>query len=384
MPTYHRLGEIPAKRHSVFRQPSGLLYTEELMGNHGFTGPASLVYHIHRPTEVLRVEHFCDLPWEAEAQRPLRHRHFLTTQLQSGESPTLDRIPVLFNHDVALSVVEPKRGDEFFYRNAQGDEVVFVAEGAGVLETQLGELPFRQGDYLVIPRFILHRYRLEAGPFRFLVIESAGYVRTPKRYRNEYGQLLESAPFCERDFRRPQKIEPRDEKGEFRLMIKKDNRLTEVILAHHPWDVAGWDGYYYPWAFNIADFEPRVGRFHLPPPVHQTFESEGFVVCSFCPRPYDFDPTAVPAPYSHSNVMSDEVLYYANSEFMSRKGIQYGSVTLHPDGLPHGPQPGRTEASIGQKVTNELAVMVDTFRPLHVSVQALAVEDKEYYRSWLE
>jgi homogentisate 1,2-dioxygenase len=220
-------------------------------------------------------------------------------------------------------------------------------------------------------------------PQRFLILESTGYVRTPKRYRNEHGQLIEGAPYSERDIRRPQALQPRDERGEFHVVVKKHSRLTGFVMDHHPFDVVGWDGYYYPWIFNIHDFEPRVGRFHLPPPVHQTFEGDGFVICSFCPRPYDFDPNAVPAPYNHSNVMSDEVLYYANSEFMSRKGIEYGSITLHPDGIPHGPHPGRTEASIGQKETNELAVMVDTFRPLAVSKPALDLEDKEYYASWL-
>ena len=236
----------------------------------------------------------------------------------------------------------------------------------------------------MIPRGILHRYRFSSPQRVLLVIEGAGYVRTPKRYRNEYGQLTESSPYSERDIRGPQNLETQNEKGSFRLIAKKANTLTEMELANHPFDVIGWDGFYYPWAINIRDFEPRVGRFHLPPPTHQTFEGDGFVVCSFCPRPFDFDPDAVPAPYSHSNVMSDEVLYYANSEFMSRKGIEYGSVTLHPDGLAHGPQPGRTEASLGQKETTELAVMVDTFRGLNVSRDATGIEDRDYYLSWLD
>jgi homogentisate 1,2-dioxygenase len=383
MPLYHQLGEIPRKRHSVFKRPAGGLYAEELMGNKGFVGPSSLVYHVRRPTQVLRVKELRSLDWEAEDSRLLRHRHFRTTQLKTGPNPVTDRVPVLYNNDVALSVSSPQTDVPFFYRNAQGDEVVYITEGEGVLETMLGELPFRSGDYLVIPRGILHRYRLTARQYRFLTIESSGYVRTPKRYRNEHGQLLESAPLCERDIRRPDALVPHDEKGEFQVVVKKHNCLTEFVLDHHPFDVVGWDGYYYPWAFNIHDFEPRVGRFHLPPPVHQTFEGDNFVVCSFCPRPYDFDENAVPAPYNHSNVMSDEVLYYANSEFMSRKGIEYGSITLHPDGIPHGPHPGRTEASIGQKQTDELAVMIDTFHPLIVSKQALEVEDQEYYSSWL-
>jgi homogentisate 1,2-dioxygenase len=384
MPIYHRLGEIPRKRHTVFRQPNGCLYYEELMGNKGFVGPSSLLYHTYRPTEVREVRLIRELHWNPEPDRKLCHRHFRSHQLAAaGPSPTVHRTPLLFNNDVALSLARPSRDDDFYYRNAQGDEVVYIAEGGGVLESSFGELPFKSGDYVVIPRGILHRYRL-SDPGVFLIIESTGEVRTPKRYRNEYGQLTEMAPYSERDFRVPQSLPVHTERGEHRIAVKKDNQLVEFVLDHHPLDVIGWDGYYYPWAFSIHDFEPRVGRFHLPPPVHQTFEGDGFVVCSFCPRPYDFDPNSVPAPYSHSNVMSDEVLYYANSEFMSRKGVEYGSITLHPDGIPHGPQPGRTEESIGKKDTNELAVMVDTFRPLQVSREALGVEDKEYFRSWLE
>jgi homogentisate 1,2-dioxygenase len=279
--------------------------------------------------------------------------------------------------------VKPAEEISCFYRNAQGDEIVFVTEGNGFLESPFGSIAFSAGDYLLIPRGILHRYRFTSTERLPLVIESAGHVRTPKRYRNEFGQLTEASPYGERDIRGPQNLETHDEKGEFKVVVKKANVFTEMLLAYHPFDVIGWDGFYYPWAISIHNFEPRVGRFHLPPPTHQTFEGDGFVVCSFCPRPYDFDPEAVPAPYSHSNVMSDEVLYYANSEFMSRKGIEYGSVTLHPDGLPHGPQPGRTEASIGQKATNELAVMVDTFRGLRVSREATEIEDRNYYLSWL-
>jgi len=384
MPIYHQLGDIPRKRHVVFRSPQGGLYAEELVGNKGFVGPSSLLYHAHQPTHVKQTRQMRDLQWECDPERQFRHRHFRTHQLPSGGSLVLDRMPLLYNPDVAMLFAQPTEGDDFFYRNAQGDEIVFVADGAGILETQLGDLPFAQGDYLVIPRGILHRYTFTATPVRCLVIESTGYVRTPKRYRNEHGQLMETSPYSERDIRRPGNLRPRIEKGEFRLVVKKENRLHELVVEWHPFDVIGWDGYYYPWAFNIRDFEPRVGRLHLPPPVHQTFEGDHFVVCSFCPRPYDFDPNAVPAPYNHSNVMSDEVIYYASSEFMSRKGIEYGSITLHPDGVPHGPHPGRTEASLGAQRTDELAVMLDTFRPLQVSRQALGVEDDDYYRSWLE
>jgi homogentisate 1,2-dioxygenase len=383
MPTYHRLGDVPRKRHTAFRGPSGQLYPEELVGNQGFTGPSSLLYHLRAPTAVKVARPFRELRFEAEERGALRCRHLRTSRLRTGPSAVLDRVPLLFNREVALLLARPERDDDFFYRNGQDDELVYVSEGAGTLESPFGELGFRAGDYVVIPRGILHRWRVEERPARLLVIESAGYVRTPKRYRNEHGQLLESAPYCERDLRRPERLVTKDETGDFRLLVKSDDRLSELILAHHPFDLVGWDGYYYPWAFSIHDFEPRVGRVHLPPPVHQTFEGDGFVVCSFCPRPYDFDPEAVPAPYNHANVMSDEVLYYASAEFMSRKGIEYGSITLHPDGLPHGPQPGRTEESIGAKWTNELAVMVDTFRPLRVSRAALEVEDPDYPYSWL-
>jgi homogentisate 1,2-dioxygenase len=384
MPIYHQLGQIPRKRHIAFRQPNGALYAEQLVGNKGFVGPSSLLYHLRQPTQVMSVRVVRAFEWRADPEPSFRHRHFRTAQLGPTKSVTADRIPILFNSDVAMSFVQPTAQDEYFYRNAQGDEVVYVSAGRGVLESQLGELDFGPGDYLVVPRGLLHRFRFTEHPVKCLVIESRGYVRTPKRYRNEHGQLTEDAPFSERDIRRPARLQTIDERGEFGIVVKKDRRLTEFVLDHHPFDVVGWDGYYYPWAFNIHDFEPRVGRVHLPPPIHQTFEGDGFVICSFCPRPYDFDPEAVPAPYAHSNVMSDEVLYYASQEFMSRKGIEYGSITLHPDGIPHGPHPGRTEASIGQKQTDELAVMLDTFRPLQVSTTALPVEDRDYYRSWVE
>jgi homogentisate 1,2-dioxygenase len=384
MPLYHSLGRVPRKRHIVFRQPGGALYTEELIGNLGFTGPASLVYHVHQPTQVLSVRHQRSIDWEPDRAPGFRSRHFRAGRLNPGGTIVDNRIPLLFNADVALSIAQPDRDDPGFYRNAQGDEVVYVSDGEGVLECPLGSLTFSRGDYLVVPRGLVHRYRFTTGgPVRCLVIESAGYVRTPQRYRNVHGQLTEMAPYSERDIRRPADLQTIDERGEFTIVVKKDNCLTAVTVDHHPFDVVGWDGYYYPWALNISDFEPRVGRLHLPPPVHQTFEGDGFVVCSFCPRPCDFDAEALPVPYVHSNVMSDEVIYYASAEFMSRTGVEYGSVTLHPDGVPHGPHPGRAEASLGQTRTDEVAVMVDTFRPLTVAMAAVAVEDADYYKSWL-
>lgn len=386
MPHYHRLGTIPRKRHIAFRRPDGALYAEELMGHEGFVGTSSLLYHIHPPTTVLRARRIAAVRWEADEDTSLRHRHFRTAQAATGGSPTLDRIPLLFNADIGMSYVQPDRHDEHFWRNSQADEVVYLVEGSGELESVYGLLPVRAGDYVVIHRNITHRWRFDfaAGPVKLLVMESRGHVRTPTRYRNEFGQLLEGAPYSERDIRVPTALTPTDARGEFPILVKQYDALNELVLDHHPCDVVGWDGYFYPWAFNIHDFEPIVGRIHQPPPVHQTFQGDGFVICSFCPRPYDFDPEAVPAPYNHSNVDSDEVLFYASAEFMSRKGIEYGSITLHPDGLPHGPHPGRAEASIGAARTDELAVMMDAFRPLHVARTALVIEDPSYHRSWVD
>ena len=386
MPIYHTLGSVPRKRHIAFRKPGGGIYAEELMGHEGFTGTSSLLYHIYPPTTVKAAKRLRETKWEADDDNALRHRHFRTAQIKPGGSPTLDRTPILFNADIAMSYVEPDEHDAHFYRNAQADEIVYVAKGRGVLESVYGDVPFGVGDYLIIHRGILHRYKLDlnAGPVKFLVMESRGHVRWPKRYRNEFGQLKEGAPYSERDIRRPTELRTHDEAGDFRILVKQYDGLNELILDHHPFDVVGWDGYFYPWAFNINDFEPIVGRVHQPPPVHQTFEGDGFVVCSFCPRPYDFGEGAIPAPYNHSNVDSDEVIFYASEEFMSRKGIEFGSITHHPDGIPHGPHPGRYEASIGQKFTNELAVMMDSFRPLKVAKAARKIEDPGYHRSWLE
>ena len=382
MPVYHSLGSIPRKRHIAFRKPDGSLYSEQLVGNEGFTGPSSLLYHVYPPTTVRSVKRLGDVKYEADSDLTLRHRHFRTAQFKRGGSPTLDRTPLLFNDDVAMLYSAPDKQDEHFYRNAQGDEVVYVAEGEGHLETQFGDLPIIPGDYLVIHRGILHRYHFTK-PAKLLIMESRGYVRTPTRYRNDYGQIVEGAPYSERDFRKPMELKTHDEKRDHQIIVKQYNGFNEFILDHHPCDVVGWDGMFYPWAFNIHDFEPIVGRVHQPPPVHQTFQGDGFVICSFCPRPFDFHPEAVPAPYNHSNVDSDEVIFYASSEFMSRKGIEYGSITHHPDGIPHGPHPGRAEASMKAKGTDEYAVMMDSFRPLKVAKSVLGIEDPGYQTSWI-
>jgi len=384
MAFYARQGDIPRKRHSVFRDSSGRLMHEQLVGVRGFVGISSLLYHQQLPTTVLSTEHLKSARIEAAPEQSLRHRHFRLHRLPVGGSPTLDRTPLFFNSDLSTSLVRPDQSDEFFYRNAQADELVYVTSGQGVLETQFGSIEYRSGDYLVIPRSVLHRFSLGEGESTFFIVESRGHYRTPDRYRNEHGQMLEGAPFNERDIRTPQLAEPVEENGEFPIVVKQGEQFSRLILDHHPFDVVGWDGYLYPWAFSIHDFEPLVGRFHQPPPIHQTFANDGFVVCSFCPRPYDFDPQAVPAPYHHTNIGSDEILYYVSDEFMSRKGTEFGSMTLHPDGLPHGPQPGRTEASIGAQETDELAVMVDTFRPVNIAASVLTVEDEGYTRSWVD
>jgi len=381
MPIYQRRGEIPPKRHQVFRKPDGGIHYEELVGNKGFSGPSSLLYHLHTPTEVKSVETLRDVRPVADDSRETRHRHYRTHEAPVGGSPTLDRVPLLFNADVQLSVVRPDREDDFHYRNGQFDELVYLSEGSGVLESQYGTLDVRAGDYVVIPRGTIHRWRLTGA--RLFITETVGYLRTPRAYRNDHGQLLEGAPYNERDLRAPGELVVVDEAGDFPIVVKQGHQLLRYVTGHHPFDAVGWDGYYYPWALSIHAFEPKVGRFHLPPPVHQTFEAEGLVVCSFCPRPFDFDPDSVPAPYYHTNAMSDEVIYYASEEFMSRKGVGFGSITLHPDGVPHGPQPGRMEDSIGVERTDELAVMVDTFRPLTRTRAASALEDADYWKSWM-
>ncbi len=384
MTYYHRLGEIPRKRHTIFRQQGGELYSEHLMSNLGFSGTQSLLYHANRPTTLKSEKMVREIALTPDPDPALRMRHFQLAEVAAKPSPTLDRMPILYNHDAVISFVLASEDDEFFYRNGQADEIVYISDGGGVLESEFGELTFRRGDYIVIPRGILHRYKTVEQPLRLLVVESTSHVRPPKRYCNERGQFLEHSPYCERDIRPPEQLPAYSESGEFHLIVKQRNVLTEFVLDHHPLDVIGWDGCFYPWALSIHDFEPITGSLHQPPPVHQTFQSDGFVLCSFVPRMFDYHPEAIPAPYAHSNVMSDEVLYYANDEFMSRKGISYGSFTLHPAGIPHGPHPGKTEASIGQTRTEELAVMVDSFRPFFVAADVLGVEDKSYPRSWLD
>jgi homogentisate 1,2-dioxygenase len=383
MPHYHRLGQVPRKRHSALRRPDGSVLHEQLIGSKGFTGPSSLLYHLRMPTRVTAVELLRALHLEPDPDPRLRPRHFFSERLGRGGSPTLDRATLLYNDDCSLSVVDADRADAHFYRNGEADELWLVVDGQGELESSFGALPLVPGDQVVVPRGLLTQLRWSSPSLRLLILESRGALRWPRRYCTEHGQLLEGAPFAERDLKLPQELRTHDETGEFELIVKQHGALHRVRLDHHPFDVVGWDGCYYPWAFSIHDFEPIVGRVHQPPPVHQFLQGDALVVCDFVPRPFDFGDDAIPAPYHHSNVMSDEVLYYASGAFMSRKGIERGSLTLHPDGLPHGPHPGRYEGSIGQPRTDELALMIDTFRPLRVARTALAVEDPDYLTSWV-
>ena len=384
MPYYHKLGEIPHKRHTQFRKPDGSLYREEVMGLEGFSGLQSILYHHYLPPAVQRVEDLGEAAPHFTAFGPIRHRAFQTAEIPAGGDALEGRLPLMGNADVLLGVSRPTQSMRYFYRNAQSYEVWYTHEGRGVLLSQFGNLPFGSGDYLVIPCGVTWQMRLETPEARFFTIEARGQIAPPKRYRNAFGQLLEHAPYCERDIRPPQALETHTERGEYEVRVKVRERLTRHILDHHPCDVVGWDGYLYPWAFSIHDFEPITGRVHQPPPVHQTFEGPNFVVCSFVPRLFDYHPEGIPAPYNHSNVNSDEVIYYAEGNFMSRRGIARCDLTLHPFGLPHGPQPGATEASIGKRETHELAVMVDTFHPLHLTEAALRLEKGDYMASWLE
>jgi homogentisate 1,2-dioxygenase len=383
MPFYNKLGQIPHKRHTQFRKPDGNLYREEVMGLEGFSGLESILYHVFLPPRVLKVEDLGKTQVEYADFGPLRHRAFASADIPAGGDAVAARRVFLGNNDVTLGLSRPTQSMDYFYRNAQAYEVWFTHEGSGVLHTQFGQLPFQEGDYLVIPYGTTWRMQLE-DPGRFFVIEAPTQIEPPTRYRNKYGQLLEHAPYSERDIRPPVNLETHTERGEYEVRVKVRDRISRHILDHHPLDVVGWDGYLYPWAFSIHDFEPITGRVHQPPPVHQTFQGNNFVVCSFVPRLFDYHPQGIPAPYNHSNVNSDEVIYYCDGNFMSRKGINKYDISLHPSGLPHGPQPGATEASIGKERTEELAVMVDTFRPLQVAVNALEFEKPEYMASWLE
>ncbi|MDG1798324.1 MAG: homogentisate 1,2-dioxygenase [Flavobacteriales bacterium] len=384
MPRYHKLGNVPHKRHTTFRKKDGTLHYEQLFGTVGFDGMSSLLYHLHPPTQVKDIKKGVDVSPKIAVSHNMKMRAFKGFQLQNKLDFLFSRTPVLTNSDVTIHLASPKQtASKYFYKNVDADEVIFVHKGEGILKSQLGQIDFFQGDYLVIPRGIIYNLEFKDNDNRHFIIESKHPIYTPKRYRNWFGQHLEHAPFCERDLRVPKNLKTYDEKGDFLIKIKKEGFLYDYTYSSHPYDVVGWDGYNYPYAFSIHDFEPITGRVHQPPPVHQTFETPAFVICSFCPRLYDYHPDAIPAPYNHSNIDSDEVLYYVDGDFMSRNDIEVGQITLHPSGIPHGPHPGAYERSIGKKLTEELAVMVDTFKPLKLTVQALELEVKDYYKSWI-
>ncbi|MEH7158624.1 homogentisate 1,2-dioxygenase [Neobacillus drentensis] len=382
---YRQIGKIPHKRHTMFKKADGSLFREQVMGTRGFSGTQSILYHHYMPTEVVRAELIGEYLPVYEDQQPLKHRHFLSSKVEKKGDALKAREYILGNQDLLIGTAHVTAPMPSFYRNGDGDEMLYVHFGSGKLETMFGTLTYRPGDYLIIPIGTIYRVIPDENEeTKFLFVESFSQITTPRRYRNEYGQLLEHSPFCERDLRGPEELKTFDEKGEYEVLTKSRGKITSHILGHHPLDVVGWDGYLYPWAFNIEDFEPITGRVHQPPPVHQTFEGNNFVVCSFVPRLYDYHPESIPAPYYHSNVNSDELLYYVEGNFMSRKGVQEGSITLHPGGIPHGPHPGKTEASIGKKETLELAVMIDTFHPLKIVKTAQEIEDAAYMYSWYE
>lgn len=383
---YHCLGKIPPKRHTQFRQPDESLYQEELVSSEGFSGIYSNLYHLFPPTRIKEVKAVENFSVKRVAEYKLLQTHLNTSKVgETGTDYLKARKTLLINNDCALSICSPtQRTMDYFYKNAEGDEVIFVHDGQGTLTSQFGTIEIRQGDYVVIPRTVIYKLDFEPGPLRLLIIESASPVETVKRYRNDVGQLLEHSPYCERDIRPPHELITETKKGEYLIKIKKQGSLHHYVYEHSPLDLIGWDGFLWPYAFSIHDFEPITGRIHQPPPVHQTFQAHNFVICSFVPRLFDYHPQAIPAPYNHSNIDSDEVLYYAEGNFMSRRGIDRGSFTLHPGGLPHGPHPGTVEKSIGAKETHELAVMIDTFKPLYLTDDALPYLDKNYPMSWTD
>jgi homogentisate 1,2-dioxygenase len=385
MPIYHRLGQLPPKRHTTFFKPDGNLYYEQLFGTEGFHGTSSLLYHVHRPTQVKAIlgqRSVAPKIAHAKTLKSLRLKGFQV----APEADYLDSRKTIFcNNDLHISLAAPQNSlTDYHYKNADADELIFVHKGSGVLKTLLGNIPFEYGDYLVVPRGMIYQIHFNDADNRLFIVESFSPIFTPKRYKNSVGQHLEHAPFCERDFKLPQDLETFDQKGDFLMKIKKQQELYDFVYASHPFDVVGWDGYNYPWGISIHNFEPITGRVHQPPPVHQQFEAHNFVVCSFCPRLYDYHPKSIPAPYNHSNIDSDELLYYVDGDFMSRNDVAPGHISFHPGGIPHGPHPGAYERSIGKTQTDELAVMVDTFRPLMVTEEAMRIDDGRYFQSWLE
>jgi len=384
MPRYHTLGRIPHKRHTTFKKNDGSLYQEELFGTAGFAGLSSLIYHLYPPTVVSDIKKIKDLSPKIAIDKNMKALSFKGFSLKS-EADYLDSRKILFiNNDLKIGLAAPKSfSKDYFYRNSDSDEMLFIHLGSGTLRTMYGSLAFKYGDYLIIPKGTTYQIDFDTEDNRILFLESASAITTPKRYRNNFGQFLEHAPFCERDFRLTQNLETNDEKGIFKILSKKQDVLWEYTHTNHPFDVVGWDGFNYPYAFSIHDFEPITGRIHMPPPIHQQWEAIGFVVCSFVPRLYDYHPQAIPAPYHHSNIDSEELLYYVDGDFMSRNNIEKGQITLHPGGIPHGPHPGAIERSVGKKKTEELAVMIDPFNPVMITEEAMNLQVDDYYKSWI-
>ncbi len=385
MSHYYKSGSIPHKRHTQFRKPDGNLYSEQLFSTEGFSSVYSLLYHNHPPTEIIRTDKpYSVMPQIAE-EKMLQHRSFQGFNIKPESDYLKSRKPVLVNNDCQIVLAAPQQSmTKHFYKNADADELLFIHEGNGKLKTQYGELEFNYGDYVMVPRGTIYQVEFATHTNRLFIVESFSPIRYPKKYISKEGQLLEHSPYCERDIRPPENLQTSDEKGDFLILTKKKGMIYGIHYLHHPFDVVGWDGCCYPYIFSILDFEPITGRVHQPPPVHQTFEAHNFVVCSFVPRLFDYHPLAIPAPYNHSNIDSDELIYYVDGDFMSRKNVTRGMITLHPGGIPHGPHPGAVNKSIGAKETKELAVMVDTFHPLQLTKEALNIEDKNYVMSWSE
>ena len=383
MPFYHSQGIIPEKRHTVSRQANGTLYQEELVGTQGFGGLSSLAYHLYPPTMVKQKGAPYSVKPEIAIENGLNAMSFNGFDIQPEQDYIKSRKTLFVNAAMQVGLAAPMESTKYFYKNADADEMLLVHKGSGVLLTMYGSLPFRYGDYIIIPRGTVYQISFDGEDNILLYVESSDPIFTPRRYRNDFGQLLEHAPFCERDIKRPGNLQTFDEKGDFDIYIKKKGMMFPYVYANHPFDVAGWDGYHYPYTFSIFNFEPLTGRIHMPPPIHQTFESRNFVVCSFVPRLYDYHPLAIPAPYHHSNIDSDEILYYVDGDFMSRNNIKAGQFTLHPGGIPHGPHPGAIERSIGQKETRELAVMIDPFNPMMITKEAMKIDVAGYYKSWV-
>ncbi len=384
MPFYYSLGKIPHKRHTLFKKPDGSLYAEQLVSTEGFSDTSSLVYHCHPPTEVLGIEESYSVAPVIAIGNNMQHRSFRGMDVKPAADYLDSRVPLLVNKDVHISLAAPGASmEDYYFRNSGADEMIFIHRGSGTLKTMYGNIAFSYGDHLIIPRGITYQIRFNDDANRLLIVESFSPIRFPKKYLNKEGQLLEHAPYCERDIRTPRDLETHDEKGDFLVKIKRDDRIWPYHFANHPFDLVGWDGYHYPFAFSIHDFEPITGRIHQPPPVHQSFEAANFVICAFVPRMYDYHPESIPVPYNHSNVDSDEVIYYVDGDFMSRNHIKHGQITLHPKGIVHGPHPGAVERGIGAKSTNELAVMIDTFHPLQITVNAGEIEDPQYFKSWI-